>query len=371
MVIGSGWHPRLFREEAEKIHGAYNAIHPRILEIPSPRKTETSCSLTSITLKSAVKLPLKKTNLTRSLHRWADTTDIEGSFAVRSMKLGTGIAGISGKHLEKLIGQEFSQRGYKVDLENPDTIIRVIISGAPDRPQHKDTMVPAKVLVTGIEEKASLNHMQNSMTSMPFFKPVTLDPALAGVLISLAYKNGDPPSSIVDPFCGTGCIAIQARNRGIPAYSSDSDPTMVEGANRNFSHAFGDDQDNYKFQLSDVSGIAGIWGEKSNTAFVFDPPYARNSKISNDAFEVFASACHAAKRMDPQGTIVTILPSPETGLLDHLKISKRTNVMGVEWGYIHQKLEEIGWGIELAIPTRVHKSLVRIIIRATAISDQE
>ena len=115
----------------------------------------------------------------------------------------------------------------------------------------------------------------------------------------------------------------------------------------------------------------GIWGEKSNTAFVFDPPYARNSKISNDAFEVFASACHAAKRMDPQGTIVTILPSPEIGLLDHLKISKRTNVMGVEWGYIHQKLEEIGWGIELAIPTRVHKSLVRIIIRATAISDQE
>ena len=39
-----------------------------------------------------------------------------------------------------------------MDLVNPETTIRVIMAGAPDRPQHMDSMDSYPLLVIGIDE---------------------------------------------------------------------------------------------------------------------------------------------------------------------------------------------------------------------------
>ena len=87
----------------------------------------------------------------------------------------------------------------------------------------------------GIENPVNHPFLNQPMTSMPFFKPVTLDPRLASLLISLAYSKGEPPSVVIDPFSGTGCIPIQAHHRGIPVLASDLDPEMVDGTTLNLN----------------------------------------------------------------------------------------------------------------------------------------
>ena len=68
------------------------------------------------------------------------------------------------------------------------------------------------------------------------------------------------------------------------------------------------------------------------------------------------------KRSIP-GVIVTILPSSDLDILDNLEIDNNAEVMGRSWGDVHEMLFDMGWEIEMAIPTRVHSSLVRIVIR--------
>jgi len=45
-------------------------------------------------------------------------------------------------------------------------------------------------------------------------------------------------------------------------------------------------------------------------------------------------------------------------------------VMGRSWGEVHEMLSDLGWEIEMAIPTRVHSSLVRIVIRTRGKIDE-
>ena len=76
------------------------------------------------------------------------------------------------------VGDHFSDLAI-LDLENPETTIRVIMAGAPDRPQHLDSMDSHPLSVIGLDEAHERPYLKKAMTSMPFFKPVTLDPKLA------------------------------------------------------------------------------------------------------------------------------------------------------------------------------------------------
>lgn len=64
-----------------------------------------------------------------------------------------------------------------------------------------------------------------------------LPPKLAQMMINIAlaqYKNNsESPVAIVDPFCGTGTVLMEAILMGHPVIGSDIDPKMVEGAKQN------------------------------------------------------------------------------------------------------------------------------------------
>ena len=83
------------------------------------------------------------------------------------------------------------------------------------------------------------------------------------------------------------------------------------------------------------------------------------------------SACYTASKIDPEGHIVTILPTSSEYRVDNLEIPDTEEVMGKKWSDLIHGMEQIGWQIELAIMTRVHKSLSRIIVRAVGCGAQK
>ena len=313
---------------------------------------------------NATILPMRMEEISDSIRRWLSDYPIAGTFAVRTTILGDGVPGFKKREIEAVIGKVISGDGAVVDLNDPEITVRIILAGSADKPQHPDPMISNPIAVIGIEKSVNHPFLNLPMTSMPYFKPVTLDPRLASFLISMAYSEGLPPSVVIDPFSGTGCIPIQAFHRGISVLASDLDSEMIQGSKLNFENVFGKIPTKSAFREFDASKIDDLWGVRENTAFIFDPPYARNSKTSSDAFELFISACNAASRIDPKGRIVTILPTSSEFQVNDIEIPDNAEVLGYKWSELTNKMEQIGWHIELAIMTRVHRSLSRIIVRA-------
>lgn len=60
-----------------------------------------------------------------------------------------------------------------------------------------------------------------------------MPPKLAQIMINLAVGKNTDKRSIVDPFCGTGTVCIEAGLMGFHSVGSDVDPRMVHGAGKN------------------------------------------------------------------------------------------------------------------------------------------
>lgn len=74
--------------------------------------------------------------------------------------------------------------------------------------------------------------LKRSNTYRPFRKPISMDPRLARACVNLLRI---PLGEVfLDPFCGTGGIAIEAALLGYRTFIADADPEMVQGALLNF-----------------------------------------------------------------------------------------------------------------------------------------
>ncbi|NIP34812.1 MAG: methyltransferase domain-containing protein, partial [Thermoplasmata archaeon] len=65
----------------------------------------------------------------------------------------------------------------------------------------------------------------------PFSHPISLHPKYARAMVNLAKVPLG--GRILDPFCGTGGVLIEAALLGYEPLGSDIDPRMVEGSRRN------------------------------------------------------------------------------------------------------------------------------------------
>ncbi len=70
-------------------------------------------------------------------------------------------------------------------------------------------------------------------TRRPYFRPVSMDPRIARAMVNLSRSV---KGRLLDPFCGTGGILIEAGKVGMKVYGMDSDAEMVEGTIRNLGH---------------------------------------------------------------------------------------------------------------------------------------
>jgi putative methyltransferase (TIGR01177 family) len=236
---------------------------------------------------------------------------ITGTFAVRAHVLeGVGAAGpveppaLGAGDVARRAGALICRRLPRpcVDLGRPDTEVHVFVT-----PSGVYWGAPA-VVVDGDQFAAREPHTR------PFWRSIALPQRKARCLVNLSGVG--PGGLLLDPFCGTGSIPIEAALMGIRSVASDVDPVVASGAACNVA-ALG---------LAEIQVCrmdARAWGDASLRfdAIVADLPYGRSASIKGvDRDELYATFLETAARllkpgaravlMAPEGT----LPASPSGL---------------------------------------------------------
>ncbi|MCL2143750.1 MAG: THUMP domain-containing protein, partial [Methanomassiliicoccaceae archaeon] len=144
----------------------------------------------------------------------------DGSFAVRARRFEGMMSNVDTQDITKKLGKILSKKNG-VSLSDPDTEVRVLIS---DR-------IHIFVCDADIDRTA---FEKRKVSERPFFSPISLHPkyARASVNLTQVRKGG----TVLDPFCGTGGIAMEAASMGMRVIVSDLDEKMVTGCIENMLH---------------------------------------------------------------------------------------------------------------------------------------
>lgn len=197
----------------------------------------------------------------------------EGTFAVRAKRIRSQHGELNLKILEKQIA-DLVKEGNRVDLEHPDIELRVIVSGK---------LHLGKSLVKmdrNVFEKRKVQHR-------PYFSPVSLHPRLARVLVNLSRVRAG--QTLLDPFCGTGGILMEASLVGAEPVGSDVDSRMVAGCGENLA-ALGIEE--VPLLQADVGDVGG--NIEQVDAIATDPPYGKAATTKREQLaSLYERAFHA------------------------------------------------------------------------------
>ncbi len=211
---------------------------------------------------------LKRLALTHEVTEEIDPEEFrpEGSYAVRVKNLSD--KEIEKEEIESEIGQKISTDENSVNLEDPETTVKVYIT-------------EVKRFYGKLIEDISRNLFeQRSNEKRPYSSPISMDPVLARVLVNLSETSAG--ESILDPFCGTGGILIEAGLCGIMPKGLDIQEEMVEGSKENLNN-YG--VINFDIKEGDISEANELFDEYN--AVISDLPYGKASKQENKAVEKF------------------------------------------------------------------------------------
>jgi tRNA (guanine10-N2)-dimethyltransferase len=166
--------------------------------------------------------------------------------------------------------RKFAQR-TKVNVKNPELELVLYISSE-------------LFLTRKLFEVPRSEFETRKPQSRPYFSPVSLHPRLARGLVNLAGIR--PGDILLDPFCGTGGVLLEAGLMGMRLIGSDVDSRMVQGTRTNLEHFGIDKFDLIEADISDLpSKLSDALSNKSRThshdtqvaAIVTEPPYGRAS----------------------------------------------------------------------------------------------
>ena len=215
----------------------------------------------------------------------------EGTFAVRVRRQGTNFQEVDCNRLAADIGRVLA-RGRKVDLFEPEVEVRVVLS---DR---------AHFYINRYEVDRS-GFEARKVAERPFFSPISLHPRYARALVNLTgVRRGQ---RLLDPFCGTGGILIEAASIGVKAVGSDISPEMVEGCKENMRHF---DLEWDELTEADVGTIDEVFEDIA--AVATDPPYGRSASTRREPIDdLYSRAIPAiARTLRPGGEAGIVLPRP-------------------------------------------------------------
>lgn len=205
----------------------------------------------------------------------------QGTFAVRAKRFEGMMKDVDSQGLIRRIGGILS-RNNDVNLREPDTVVRMQMCDAVH------LYIEQRVTDTDLLEKRKVGER-------PFFSPISLHPKFARALINLTgVKRG---GTVLDPFCGTGGIVIEAAEMGMRAMASDFDEEMVIGCQENM--------DFYGLELADFDTVdIGEIGERFHEidAVCTDPPYGRSTKTGGENIDhIYARAGESIPKSLRQG----------------------------------------------------------------------
>jgi len=239
-----------------------------------------------------------------------------GTFRVRAVRLGTSHSPEKGAALARHAGRILSS-GRRVDLERSDTEVRILMG----RMLHAGILL-GEVDRQGLEARKAENR--------PFNHPISLHPKLARALVNLTgIREG---KTLLDPFCGTGGVLLEAGMMGCGVLGGDIDPRMVDGTVRNLGH-YGIHK--YDIRVTDVAEWPGMHAKVD--AIATDPPYGRSASTAREPIaSLYRRAFGACRDMlGPGGRMAIVLPARK-----------------------YASMAE-GFAPEGMYPVRVHRSLTR------------
>ncbi len=217
----------------------------------------------------------------------------KGTFAVRAKRVQSQHEELDLKVLEKQIA-DLVRKNNAVDLDNPDIEIRIIVSGSCYIGKNL-----ARIDRSAFEKRKVQNR--------PYFSPVSLHPRLARALVNLSrVREGQ---TLLDPFCGTGGVLMEAFMIGAQPIGSDIDARMVAGCKENLrSLGIG----NVHLFQSDISDVRNEVGHVDSIAT--DPPYGKAATTNKEelaslykrSFETFSDV------LKERGYAAVVLPDMES-----------------------------------------------------------
>jgi len=151
----------------------------------------------------------------------------------------------------------------KVDLINPYIEIRALIT--------------EEKIYVGCK-KFEINRSEfetRKVQYRPFFSPISLHPKIARALVNLScIKKGE---ILLDPFCGTGGILLEAGILGVNVVGGDIKDEMVEGCKKTLEHY---KIKNFNVFCSDIENIGDF--VKNVDCVVTDFPYAKSTTTKGE-----------------------------------------------------------------------------------------
>ena len=152
----------------------------------------------------------------------------------------------------------------------------------------------------------------------PFFRSVLVPRRRARALVNLTGVR--PGQRLLDPFCGTGALLVEAGLLGATAFGSDVDRAMVTGCRANLA---------FENVAADVRRIdartLGDWGLAFD-AVVTDLPYGRSASAHGvqlpDLFRAFLDAAAGLVRAGARVVVMAPagLPEPSDTLFDVITV---------------------------------------------------
>ncbi len=259
---------------------------------------------------------------TNYISKVIDEGDDYNNFTVTGMLGGSFYVRVIGKakteteSLESEIGKNLGGKG-RISFKNPDFMVRAIY-------------LDKWYLCILIYKRDKKCFEERRAPMRPFFSPVSLHPKYARYLVNTSGTvEGD---TLLDPFCGTGGILIEAAMLGRKIIGNDSELNMVMGTKLNFKYF---SIENYKMYNEDIASLSIEW---QVDGIVTDMPYGRSSGINNhDIVELYKESFIKFNELLKNKGKCSIIVN---------------NVQFLDYAEKYFKIEKI-------VPVYQHKSLIR------------
>ena len=182
----------------------------------------------------------------------------EESFAVRVKHVKNHASELDGMTLERKLGELLltKKARARVNLKKPDRTFTGILTDG------------RFIFGLKLAEILSKPFVERRPKKKPFFHPSAMPPKLARCMVNLAKpKAGE---LVLDPFCGTGSMLIEAALIGCRVLGLDVQRRMAEGTSRNLSHL---NIETEGVLVADARDMPITKGD----CVVTDPPYGRSA----------------------------------------------------------------------------------------------
>jgi len=264
--------------------------------------------------------------------------DRSGSVAVRARNV-RNTTDISTSEAERVLGGALVDRGFDVDLDDPDHVLRALFA-AGERDDH-DAVAgadggDASICALGWVAVEAARDFAPKPTDRPFFQPGSMAPADARAYVNLS--GAGPGRTLLDPMCGTGGLPLEAGLVGADVLACDAQPKMARGTRENLREYVGDGSGGPNWHVARGDATDLPLRDDATDGIAFDAPYGRQSKIArHELADLVSGALAEAARVAPRAVMIA----------------------DRDW---RGEARAAGWTVDAVFERRVHRSLTRHVL---------